>query len=35
MYFLIAFVVVHIVGVVWAELTKDRGLISRMVSGEE
>jgi Ni,Fe-hydrogenase I cytochrome b subunit len=35
MYLLIAFVVVHVVGVIWAELTKDRGLISRMVSGEK
>jgi len=34
MYLLIAFVVGHIVGVLWAELTKDRGLISRMVSGK-
>jgi Ni,Fe-hydrogenase I cytochrome b subunit len=35
MYLLIAFVVVHVGGVVWAELTKDHGLISRMVSGEK
>jgi Ni,Fe-hydrogenase I cytochrome b subunit len=34
MYLLIAFVVGHVVGVVWAELTKDQGLISRMVSGK-
>ena len=34
MYLIIAFVTVHIVGVVWTELTKDHGLISRMVSGE-
>jgi Ni,Fe-hydrogenase I cytochrome b subunit len=34
MYLIIAFVVTHIVGVVWSEITKDRGLISRMVSGE-
>lgn len=34
MYLLIAFVVVHVVGVVWAELTKDHGLISRMVGGK-
>ena len=33
MYFIIAFFVVHVVGVVWAELTKDHGLISRMVGG--
>jgi thiosulfate reductase cytochrome b subunit len=34
MYLVIAFVVVHVVGVVWAELTKDHGLISRMVGGK-
>jgi Ni,Fe-hydrogenase I cytochrome b subunit len=34
MYLLIAFVVGHVVGVVWAELTKDHGLISRMVGGK-
>lgn len=33
MYFIIAFFGVHVVGVVWAELTKDHGLISRMVGG--
>lgn len=33
MYLIIAFFVVHVVGVVWAELTKDHGLISRMVGG--
>jgi Ni/Fe-hydrogenase 1 B-type cytochrome subunit len=35
MYLIIGFVVVHVVGVVWAELTKDHGLISRMVGGEK
>jgi Ni/Fe-hydrogenase 1 B-type cytochrome subunit len=34
MYLIIAFVVVHIVGVVWSEVTKDHGLISRMVGGK-
>ncbi|MBF9236990.1 cytochrome b/b6 domain-containing protein [Hymenobacter sp. BT683] len=34
MYLIIAFFVVHVVGVVWAETTKDHGLISRMVGGE-
>lgn len=34
MYLIIAFFVVHVVGVVWAEMTKDHGLISRMVGGE-
>ena len=33
MYLIMAFFAVHVVGVVWSELTKDRGLISRMVSG--
>ena len=34
MYLIIGFFVVHVVGVVWAELTKDHGLISRMIGGE-
>ncbi|WP_035564653.1 cytochrome b/b6 domain-containing protein [Hymenobacter sp. IS2118] len=34
MYLILGFFVVHVVGVVWAELTKDHGLISRMVGGE-
>lgn len=34
MYGVIAFVVVHVVGVVWAEATAEHGLISRMVGGE-
>jgi Ni/Fe-hydrogenase 1 B-type cytochrome subunit len=34
MYLIIAFVLTHIVGVVWAEITKDHGLISRMVGGK-
>ena len=34
MYLIIAFVVAHVVGVVWAELAGDHGLISRMVGGE-
>lgn len=34
MYLIIAFIVVHVVGVVWSEMTKDHGLISRMVGGE-
>ncbi|WP_310398067.1 cytochrome b/b6 domain-containing protein [Hymenobacter sp.] len=33
MYLILSFFVVHLVGVVWAEVTKDRGLISRMVGG--
>ena len=34
MYLIIGFFGVHVVGVVWAELTKDHGLISRMIGGE-
>ena len=34
MYLIIGFFVVHVVGVVWSEITKDHGLISRMVGGE-
>ena len=35
MYLIIGFFVIHVVGVVWAEMTKDHGLISRMVGGEK
>lgn len=35
MYLIIGFTALHIVGVVWSELTKDHGLISRMVSGKQ
>ncbi|OGX85328.1 cytochrome b/b6 domain-containing protein [Hymenobacter glacialis] len=34
MYLILGFFVVHVVAVVWAELTKDHGVISRMVGGE-
>ena len=34
MYLIIAFFLVHVAGVVWAELSKEPGLISRMVGGE-
>ncbi len=34
MYLIIAFFVVHLAGVVWAEITSDHGLISRMISGK-
>ena len=34
MYLIIGFFVIHVAGVVWAEVTKDHGLISRMVGGE-
>ncbi|MCR5887273.1 cytochrome b/b6 domain-containing protein [Hymenobacter sp. J193] len=33
MYLILAFIVVHIVGVVWAELHKDRGITSDMLHG--
>ncbi|OON69812.1 cytochrome b/b6 domain-containing protein [Hymenobacter sp. CRA2] len=35
MYLIIAFVVAHIVGVVWAELHKDKGITSDMIHGGE
>lgn len=34
MYLILGFFAVHLVGVVWAELTKDHGLISRMIGGK-
>jgi Ni/Fe-hydrogenase 1 B-type cytochrome subunit len=34
MYLIIAFTIIHIIGVVRAELTKDHGLISRMIGGK-
>ncbi|TDN40133.1 cytochrome b/b6 domain-containing protein [Hymenobacter sp. UV11] len=33
MYLIIGYIVLHVVGVVWAEITEDHGLVSRMVSG--
>ena len=33
MYLIIGYVVLHVGGVVWAEITGDHGLVSRMVSG--
>ena len=33
MYLIIGYIVLHVGGVVWAELTGDHGLVSRMVSG--
>jgi Ni,Fe-hydrogenase I cytochrome b subunit len=35
MYLIIGYIVLHVVGVVWADIYDDRGLISRMVSGED
>ncbi|MDQ2769362.1 MAG: cytochrome b/b6 domain-containing protein [Bacteroidota bacterium] len=35
MYLIIGFIVIHVGGVVWAEISEDHGLISRMVGGEE
>ena len=34
MYLIMAYIVVHVAGVVWAEATKDHGLVSRMVGGK-
>ena len=34
MFLIIGFIVLHVVGVVWAESKEDHGLISRMVGGE-
>ncbi|MGI4883488.1 MAG: cytochrome b/b6 domain-containing protein [Janthinobacterium lividum] len=34
MYLIIAFFAVHLAGVVWAEITSDHGLISRMIGGK-
>ena len=34
MYLIIGYILVHVVGVVWADIYDDRGLVSRMVSGE-
>ena len=34
MFLIIGFIVLHVVGVVWAEMKEDHGLISRMVGGE-
>jgi len=35
MYLIIGYIVLHVVGVVWADIYDDRGLISRMVSGDD
>ena len=35
MYLIIGYTLLHVVGVVWADISDDRGLISRMVSGED
>jgi Ni/Fe-hydrogenase 1 B-type cytochrome subunit len=35
MYLIIGYIVLHVVGVVWADIHDDHGLISRMVSGED
>ncbi len=34
-YYLIAFIILHIGGVLWAEFTQHKGIISRIVSGTE
>ena len=35
MYVIIGYIVLHVAGVVWADISDDHGLISRMVSGED
>ncbi|MBC6988110.1 cytochrome b/b6 domain-containing protein [Hymenobacter sp. BT491] len=35
MYLIIAFVAAHIVGVVWAEVTKNKGIVSGMINGDD
>ena len=35
MYLIIGYIALHVVGVVWADIYDDRGLVSRMVSGED
>ncbi|MBO2011927.1 cytochrome b/b6 domain-containing protein [Hymenobacter negativus] len=35
MYLIIGFIVLHVVGVVWAEIKEDNGLISRMIGGNK
>ena len=35
MYLIITFIVLHVVGVVWAEIKEDHSLISRMVGGDK
>ncbi|QKG55928.1 cytochrome b/b6 domain-containing protein [Hymenobacter sp. BRD128] len=35
MYLIIGYIILHVVGVVWADIQDDHGLISRMVSGED
>ena len=34
MYLIMGFILIHVVGVVWAETTEDHGLVSRMVGGD-
>ncbi len=33
-YYLIAFIIIHLTGVLWAEFTDRRGIISRIISGD-
>ena len=35
MYCILAFFAVHVVGIVWAELTSDKGVVSRMIGGDK
>lgn len=34
-YYLLAFIVIHVAGIVWAEFTDQKGIISRIVSGSK
>ena len=34
MYLIIGYIMLHVGGVVWAEVTEDHGLVSRMISGD-
>ena len=33
-YYLIAFIVIHVGGILWAEFTNDKGIVSRIISGK-
>ncbi len=33
-YYLIAFIIIHVGGILWAEFTHDKGIVSRIISGK-
>ena len=33
-YYLVPFIIIHLTGVLWAEFTDQKGIVSRIVSGE-